>query len=135
MKNINYLFITMFSLIAVLFSCEDILDSPPPAEFAPENILNNEKGIQAVLFSSYQHQNPHTASKDWVNIFEGVSDISLVTEGGEAGNVAPFSNWTWDASHPWLNNSIWLTRYRSIRDYETCRRCAGKQVRHTATRG
>lgn len=97
-------------------SCEDILESPPPAEFAPENILSSQKGIQAVLFSAYQYQNPHGASKDWMNIFEGVSDISLVTEGGEAGNVAPFANWTWDYTHPWLNNSIWLTRYRSIRD-------------------
>lgn len=116
MENIKYSYLTLLLLIAGLFSCEDLLDSPPPAEFAPENILTSQEGIQAVLFSAYQYQNPHGASKDWVNIFEGVSDVSLVTEGGEAGNVAPFSNWTWDPSHRWLNNSIWLTRYRSIRD-------------------
>lgn len=99
-----------------LGSCEDILDSPPYAELAPENVLTNEKGIEALLFSGYQFQFLHGSSKDWVNIAECMTDIAVVTEGGEAGLVAPFANWIWDYTHPWLNNSIWLSRYRSIRE-------------------
>lgn len=117
MKNNIYIKILAGAMLTLsISSCEDVLDSPPFAELAPENVLTNEKGLEALLFSGYQFHFFHGSSKDWVNIAECMTDIAVVTEGGEAGQLAPFANWIWDYTHPWLNNSIWLPRYRSIRE-------------------
>ncbi|PWD98513.1 RagB/SusD family nutrient uptake outer membrane protein [Marinilabilia rubra] len=116
MKRLNIKNFVLALMVVFAFGCEDVLDSPPYAELAPDNVLSSQKGIEALLYSSYDYQYFGGQSKDWVNISECMTDLALIREGGEAGNVAPFSNWTWDYTTPWINNSLWVSRYRSIRE-------------------
>lgn len=106
----------ILTVLILSTSCEKLLDSPPYSEYAPENVLTNEKGIQALLFNSYHLMNPTLSTKNWVNIFECSSDIAIVSEGGEEGNVSPYATWNWDANTPWLENSLWTPLYKAIRD-------------------
>lgn len=110
----NFKNILILLLFVAGFSCEDQLDSSPFGEFAPENVLTNAKGIEALLFNAYEEmkllsRHPHILPS------ETVSDIAIVSEGGVEGLNSPFAQWTWNADTQWLNE-WWSRLYRVIRD-------------------
>ena len=97
------------------WACEDQLDSPPFGEFAPENVLTNAKGIEAMLFNSYGFTNPQEGVHTLILPQETTTDIMIVSEGGVAGLNSPFATFTWTADTQWLNE-WWSRLYRAIRD-------------------
>lgn len=97
------------------WSCEDQLDSPPFDEFAPENVLTNAKGIEAMLFNAYGFTNPQEGVHTLILPQETTTDIMIVSEGGVAGLNSPFETFTWTADTQWLNE-WWSRLYRAIRD-------------------
>lgn len=112
-KNIRIL--TIVLLITVCWGCEDLLDAPPFDEFAPENVLVNQEGIEALLFNAYHIANRHQSLHTWTLPMESSTDIMVVSEGGVAGLNSPFATFTWTADTQWLNE-WWSRLYQVIRD-------------------
>ncbi len=114
-KAFLYLFI-IFSL-PVLESCKKILDEPLYSQLAPENFLTTEDGIESVIdaafaegyISGYRAHNVQ-------NIENWCTDIDWDTRGGEHRTAIQMINFTWDASIPWMFNSMWQPAYRCIRN-------------------
>lgn len=109
----------LFTLL-IFFSlgCEDMLETPTFDEFAPDNVLTNAKGIQAMLFNAYHTANRHQSVHTWILPQESSTDIMVVSEGGVAGLNAPFATFTWTAEVQWLNE-WWNRLYSAIRDANT----------------
>ncbi len=109
--------IASFIFAALAFTgCEKTLEVTPPSEFAPGNVLTNEAGIRAVLFSAYANQQNTTASRWLINNAEVTSDIAYDIGGGENLTLVQLINFTWDASLGTFNGDMWAPRYRCIRD-------------------
>lgn len=107
-------FLLLFALM--LFSCKKSLDVTPPSEFAPGNVLTNEAGIRALLFSAYASwQNP-TPSRFLINNSEVCTDMAFNSAGNENLQLSQLVNFTWDASLGTLQADVWAPAYRSIRD-------------------
>ena len=115
----KYKYILNFIILAVMIfsstACEDVLETTPPGEFAPGNVLNNEEGITALLYSAYTFYNMQQGYKNEINMHEVSSDMAFNTGGGENRTLSLFINFTWDPSVGWLNQ-MWVQRYNSIRD-------------------
>lgn len=109
------LFIIMVFLI-ILPSCKKALDVSPESEFAPGNVLTTEKGIRAVLFSSYSAMQSQALSRNLINISEVTTDIATNSGGNENLFLSQFINFTWDPSIASLQTEVWGPYYRSIRD-------------------
>lgn len=121
MKNIlNTKIFGLLVLSLVLISCENELDLPPVDEFAAQNVLQSEEGIQALLFSAYSFDIIHPgATKDEILINEVTTDMSYVRIGAVEREMKPFMDFNWDASHPAFETQFWAPRYRAIRDANT----------------
>ena len=114
MKSSIRLFFLVITLM--LFSCKKALDVTPPSEFAPGNVLSNEAGIKALLFSAYASwQNP-TPSRFIINDSEVCTDMAFNTAGNENLQLSQLINFTWDASLGTFQADVWAPSYRSIRD-------------------
>lgn len=115
----KYFNISLFTIAMTLFAaCEDQLDSPPFGEFAPENVLTNAKGIEAVLFNAYRRTNPHDGIHALILPQESATDILIVSEGAVEGENSPFATFTWTPTTPYLNQ-WWSRWYGAIRDANT----------------
>lgn len=114
MKSLINFFFLFFTLL--FFSCKKTLDVTPPSEFAPGNVLSNEAGIRALLFSAYASwQNP-TPSRFLINNSEVCTDMAFNTAGNENLQLSQLINFTWDASLGTFQADVWAPAYRSIRD-------------------
>lgn len=111
-SSINFLL--LFTLM--FFSCKKTLDVTPPSEFAPGNVLTNEAGIRALLFSAYAGwQNP-TPSRFLINTSEVSTDVAFNSAGNENLQLSQIINFTWDASLAVFQADVWAPCYRAIRD-------------------
>lgn len=100
-----------------LFGCEDSLDVTPPGEFAPGNVLQNEAGLTALLYSAYEYANyANGPMKDIINMSEVCTDMAFNTGGGENRTLSLLINFTWDPSVAWFRNDFWNQPYNAIRD-------------------
>jgi hypothetical protein len=113
MKKSIYLVIVVFS---GLISCKKTLEVTPSSEFAPSNVLTTDKGIKAVLFSSYASMQSPTPSRNLINVSEVTTDVAYNTGGAENLFLTQFINFTWDPSIGTLNADVWAPHYRCIRD-------------------
>lgn len=114
-KLIKYLLcLSLFSMIHL--GCEDTLNVVPPGEFSPGNVLNNEAGLTALLYSAYRSQNLQNGHKNLINMEEVTTDIAFNTGGGENRTLSLFINFTWDPSVGWIQGSMWNPHYNAIRD-------------------
>lgn len=117
MKNkYRFHFIVLFSLSVFSFACEETLDVVPPGEFSPGNVLNNEQGLTALLYSAYNYNNLQNGHKNLINMEEVTTDVAFNTGGGENRTLSLFINYTWDPSVGWIQGSMWNPHYNSIRD-------------------
>jgi len=113
-KIINLLIIVVLG--ASLPSCKKTLEVTPLSEFAPSNVLTTDKGIKAVLFSSYASLQSPTPSRNLINISEVTTDVAFNSGGAENLFLTQFINFTWDPSVGALNADAWSPHYRCIRD-------------------
>lgn len=113
-KNI-YIYLLILSA-AGFPSCKKTLEVTPKSEFAPSNVLTTDKGIKAVLFSSYAAMQSPTPSRNLINISEVTTDVAYNTGGAENLFLTQFINFTWDPSVGALNADAWGPHYRCIRD-------------------
>ena len=101
----------------LLLGCEDILDVTPPGEFAPGNVLQNEAGLTALLYSAYEFSNySNGPMKDIINMTEVCTDMAFNTGGGENRTLSLLINFTWDPSVDWFRSDFWTQPYNAIRD-------------------
>lgn len=120
MKNINLKFIIGILILSVtVISCEDELELPPVDEFAPENVLQSEEGLEALLFSAYNSYHMGPAVRDEVLTNETCTDIGYVRIGAVLLEQGPFINFTWDPTTEKFGGLFWEPRYRCIRDANT----------------
>ncbi len=116
MKKFLIYSLLLFTVPILHFSCEDTLEVTPPGEFSPGNVLTNEAGLTALLYSAYQFQNQNQGTKNVINMEEVCTDMAFNTGGGENRTLSLFINFTWDPSVGWIQNNMWSSRYNAIRD-------------------
>lgn len=110
------LYIVLFILTVGVASCKKALEVTPQSEFSPANVLTTDKGVKAVLYSSYAGiQNP-VSSRIIINIAEMTTDMATNNGGAENLYLSQFINFTWDPSIAVMNGDIWAPYYRCIRD-------------------
>ena len=114
-KILGILVLSMF-----LSSCEEQLDLPPVDEFAAQNLLQSQEGIEALLFSAYSYDiiNPG-ALKNEILVNEVSTDVGYVRIGAVEREMKPFLNFNWDPSHDVFDSQFWVPRYRAVRDANT----------------
>lgn len=110
------LFILFAAVLIASAGCKKLLEAPPKAEFSPDNVLTSEKGLKALLYSSYGFLNNVSAVKDIVNISEVSTDMAFNTGGNENLYLTQFINFAWDPSTGQLQGLIWGPYYKCIRD-------------------
>ena len=113
----TYLKLIIFSgLLFVGSSCNDFLKEEVYTQYAPEEFLKSEDGIQNVLVGAYsQLQVQSGMREDQFTLSEFPTDITLESGGQFEKDALPFINFQWDASSPFLL-SIWARMYRAIRN-------------------
>lgn len=114
MKKNTY--ILLFTTIFGITSCEKQLELVPYSEFAPTNVLTSEKGLKAVLYSSYSYLQNTTASRVLFNMSEVSTDMAFNSGGAENLYLQEFINFTWSSNTGPLQNDVWSPHYRAIRD-------------------
>lgn len=103
-------------LLVFSISCESMLDLPPVDEFSPDNALQTEDGLEALLFSAYFEYNMGPPIRDEVLINEVTTDIGFVRVGAVEREMTPFLDFNWDESTGQFGNIFWAPRYRAIRN-------------------
>ena len=112
----KHITILLIVLSAAFSGCEKALELSPYSEFAPDNVLTNEAGVKAVLFSAYaSFQNPQP-TRFVINNSEVTTDMAYNTGGGENLTLSQMINFTWDPSLGTFQADVWAPAYRSIRD-------------------
>ena len=121
MKNLISNKVTkLMMLCMIFFSCEPELDLPPVDEFASQNLLNSEEGLEALLFSAYRFDHIDSGKdKNEILMNEVTTDMSFVRIGAVEREMKPYLNFNWDASMGHLRADLWSPRYRAIRDANT----------------
>ncbi|MCG6186306.1 RagB/SusD family nutrient uptake outer membrane protein [Maribellus maritimus] len=109
---------TLLLLMAIV-SCEDQLELYPVAEFAPANALQNEDGIEALLFSAYNNYTPGSGIRTEILINEVTTDMGRVRIGAVEREMKPFMDFNWDASTNHLEGLLWSRPYTAIRNANT----------------
>jgi hypothetical protein len=115
MKSFRYIVI-IAAIITAMSSCKKMLEVTPDAEFSPGNVLSSEKGIKALLYSSYQSFQGQPNTRDIINISEVTTDMAINSGGNENLYLTQFINFSWDASMGQMQGVIWAPAYRTIRD-------------------
>ncbi|MEO1012799.1 MAG: hypothetical protein AAFX53_15975, partial [Bacteroidota bacterium] len=67
-RNVEH-WILMTMVLVMAIGCSDELDLLPPGEFSEGNVLQNEAGVEAVLYSAYRFDNT-TFEKNVINMSE-----------------------------------------------------------------
>ncbi|OYX26654.1 MAG: hypothetical protein B7Z06_05300 [Flavobacteriales bacterium 32-35-8] len=120
MKNYNLkLIICLLVTLVTVMSCETELDLTPVDEFAPENVLQSQAGLETLLFSSYLAYNMGQSVRDEILINEVTTDVGYVRIGAVENEMRPFLNFNWDQSTGQFASLFWTPRYRAIRDANT----------------
>ena len=119
MKNNKIKQILGVFLFVLLASCEGQLNLAPVDEFAPENALQSEDGIDALLFSAYNGYGLSSSVRTDILINEVTTDVGLVRVGAVERELKPFIDFNWDASTSQFENQFWAPRYSAIRDANT----------------
>tara|TARA_R110001592_G_scaffold315981_4_gene592164 strand:+ start:2754 stop:4247 length:1494 start_codon:yes stop_codon:yes gene_type:complete len=122
MKKIKSKTIIWVFLIAISFamlSCENQLELAPVDEFAPENVLQSQEGLESLLFSAYSVQNQGPRLRDEILINEVSTDIGFVRIGAVLREMTPFMDFSWDYATAKFEGNFWAPAYRSIRDANT----------------
>lgn len=115
MKNKIYIGFLIVCLTLSGTSCEESLEVIPPGEFAPGNVLTNENGLTALLYSAYSYYNQNRQFKEIVNISEMSTDVAYNTGGGENRYLSLYMDFTWDPSEGQLQFQ-WNQAFFAIRD-------------------
>ncbi|RYF96392.1 MAG: RagB/SusD family nutrient uptake outer membrane protein, partial [Chitinophagaceae bacterium] len=97
-------------------SCEKSLNVIPDSEFSPANVLTSEAGLKAILISSYAAMQSPVNTRNLINISEMTTDMAFNSGGAENLYLTQFINFTWDPSIAIVQDNVWATYYRSIRD-------------------
>lgn len=118
-KNIFKKIFGTLLIIGALVSCEDQLEMYPVAEFAPGNALQNEDGIEALLFSAYNNYTPGSSVRTDILINEVTTDVGRVRIGAVEREMKPFMDFNWDASTNHLGGLFWTRPYTAIRNANT----------------
>jgi hypothetical protein len=111
-QQYSIIFFTILSLIA----CQSQFELTPYSEFAPSNVLTNEKGLKAVLYSAHASIQNTTASRILINISEVSTDMAYNTGGAENLYLQEFVNFTWSPSTGNFRDDVWAPHYRAVRD-------------------
>ncbi len=109
----------VFLLLITLASCVGQLDLAPVDEFAPENALQSEDGIEALLFSAYNGYSLGPTVRTEILVNEVTTDVGLVRVGAVEREMKPFIDFNWDASTYHFEDIFWAPRYSAIRDANT----------------
>ncbi len=116
MKLTYFKSLFLASFLLVLSGCTEFLEEEVYTQYAPEEFLNNEDGIQKVLIGAYsQLQVQSGMREDQFTLSEFPTDITLESGGQFEKDALPFINFQWDASSPFFLN-IWARMYRAIRN-------------------
>ncbi|MET0300797.1 MAG: RagB/SusD family nutrient uptake outer membrane protein, partial [Flavitalea sp.] len=97
-------------------SCEKTLNVIPDSEFSPANVLTSEAGLKAILISSYAAMQSPVNTRNLINISEMTTDMAFNSGGAENLYLTQFINFTWDPSIAIVQDNVWATYYRCVRD-------------------
>jgi hypothetical protein len=114
--NVNSL-INIF-LVLMLFnlqSCEEFLREEPPSELDNVKVLSSEEGLVSLLNAIYAAAG-FNGNKDMITVTEWSTDINLEQGGVEERDASVIANYTLDGNVARMNNNLWNTPYRAIRD-------------------
>ena len=113
MKNFIYILSTF--LVAFLSSgCSDFLEEQVYTEYAPDELLASEEGIEALLVAAYGRSSPRIRER-WHTFAAYPCDLEIEEGGGYKGRVVPFEEFTVDAANADLTNT-WNEIYEAIRN-------------------
>lgn len=94
--------ILLFIIFLVSIGCEDPLQEETYSQLGPENFLQTETDAIALLNSAYDVENADNGRGVWM-LKELPTDLLIVTGGGLGGQAQPIQDFTWDASHNFLD--------------------------------
>ncbi len=100
--------------VTFLPSCTDFLDEQVFTEYAPDQFLSSEAGINAVLTATYRQSRP-LYRETWFSFAGWTTDLQLERGGGYAAPAATFANFQWNASNGFFRNN-WRELYEAIRN-------------------
>ncbi|GEO03474.1 outer membrane protein [Adhaeribacter aerolatus] len=94
--------------------CQGFLEEEVFTEFAPDELLQTEDGINRVLIGAYSELRPSVRDY-FFTLSEFPTDITLESGGGFEREAVVYMNFQWDPSHPFFQNH-WASMYRAVRN-------------------
>jgi starch-binding outer membrane protein, SusD/RagB family len=111
MKNILYK-VLMFGGFLFISSCEGLLEEQVFSDLGPINFFNNANDAESLLNSAYA-SDQRRSSRDYLLLSELTTDILIQRGGGLRRDAQPLEDFTWDATHPFLDVE-WQRDYDAI---------------------
>ena len=119
MKKFNpYSSIILLAFTFTLFTgCDEYLEEQVLTEFAPDELLQTEQGIESVLIGAYNElqTNSFIGRDIYFTLSEFPTDITTESGGGFERTAVLYINYQWDAAQG-IFNSQWNRLYRAIRN-------------------
>lgn len=113
MKNIIYTLGISLALL-IVSGCSDFLEEQVYTEFAADELLSSEEGIEALLVAAYGRSTPRIRER-WHTFAAYPADDEVEAGGGYRGRVVPFEEFTVDAGNADLTNT-WREIFEAIRN-------------------
>lgn len=110
----KYVSILLTIFLLSFGGCTDFLDEQVFTEYDPDEFLQSEAGVNAVLAATYRQSRPNYR-ETWFSFAGWTTDLQLERGGGYAAPAATFAAFQWNASNSFFRNN-WREIYEAIRN-------------------
>lgn len=105
-------YVAALPVLLLLASCDSLLEEEVYSELGPSNFFQSEQDAVALLNSAYDIEQNFGTHTDML-LAEVNTDLMIQRQGGQRRWTRYLEDFTWDATHPWMNGR-WDRAYRAI---------------------
>lgn len=110
----KYIKLLLFAGLCCSVSCNKPLSQEVFSQLGPSNFYKTAEDAEALLTAAYANsQGYRDLVRDQLTFGEMTTDIMIERSGAINALTQPVENFTWDASHPWLEG-LWSRYYSAI---------------------
>ena len=111
-RTMKRLYAALLLFALGLVACDSVLEEDVYSQLSPSNFFQTEQDAEAMLNAAYVVEQ-NFGSRNYFLLGELPTDLMIERGGGLRRLAQPLEDFTWDASHPFLNG-LWGQLYTAI---------------------